>query len=105
MKISMIIFAGIVSSIPSGIYSICTKFFAEGIKVKSVAIVAIIAILAVLAIVFVVLFNSAERRIPVQYAKRVVGNKQYGGVRQYIPLKINAAGVMPIILAQAIMMF
>ena len=45
------------------------------------------------------------RKIPVQYAKRIVGNKQYGGVRQYIPLKINAAGVMPIIFAQAFMFF
>lgn len=45
------------------------------------------------------------RRVPVQYAKRVVGNRQYGGVRQYIPLKINAAGVMPIIFAQALMLF
>ncbi len=46
---------------------------------------------------------QATRKIPVQYAKRIVGNKQYGGVRQYIPLKINAAGVMPIIFAQALM--
>jgi len=46
---------------------------------------------------------QGTRRIPVQYAKRIVGNKQYGGVRQYIPLKINAAGVMPIIFAQALM--
>ncbi|MBO6238454.1 MAG: preprotein translocase subunit SecY, partial [Bacteroidales bacterium] len=45
------------------------------------------------------------RRVPVQYAKRVIGNRQYGGVRQYIPLKINAAGVMPIIFAQALMLF
>ena len=48
---------------------------------------------------------QAVRRVPVQYAKRVIGNKQYGGVRQYIPLKINAAGVMPIIFAQALMLF
>ena len=48
---------------------------------------------------------QAVRRVPVQYAKRVVGNRQYGGVRQYIPLKINAAGVMPIIFAQALMLF
>ena len=48
---------------------------------------------------------QAVRKIPVQYAKRVIGNKQYGGVRQYIPLKINAAGVMPIIFAQALMIF
>ena len=48
---------------------------------------------------------QGTRKIPVQYAKRIVGNKQYGGVRQYIPLKVNAAGVMPIIFAQALMMF
>ena len=48
---------------------------------------------------------QAVRRVPVQYAKRVIGNRQYGGVRQYIPLKINAAGVMPIIFAQALMLF
>jgi preprotein translocase subunit SecY len=47
---------------------------------------------------------QGTRRIPVQYAKRIVGNKQYGGVRQYIPLKVNAAGVMPIIFAQAFVM-
>jgi preprotein translocase subunit SecY len=51
-----------------------------------------------------ILLVQGTRRIPVQYARRIVGNKQYGGVRQYIPLKVNAAGVMPIIFAQAIMM-
>jgi len=51
----------------------------------------------------VILLVQGTRRIPVQYAKRIVGNKQYGGVRQYLPLKINAAGVMPIIFAQALM--
>jgi preprotein translocase subunit SecY len=60
-----------------------------------------------LALLFVILVTillvQGTRRIPVQYAKRVVGNKQYGGVRQFIPLKVNAAGVMPIIFAQAIM--
>ena len=50
-----------------------------------------------------ILLVQGTRRVPVQYAKRIVGNKQYGGVRQYIPLKVNAAGVMPIIFAQAIM--
>jgi preprotein translocase subunit SecY len=59
----------------------------------------VLVILAAIALV------QAVRRVPVQYAKRVIGNKQYGGVRQYIPLKINAAGVMPIIFAQALMMF
>ena len=61
-----------------------------------------IAIL-VLVILVTILLVQGTRRIPVQYAKRIVGNKQYGGVRQYIPLKVNAAGVMPIIFAQAIM--
>ena len=56
-------------------------------------------------IVAAVALVQAVRRVPVQYAKRVVGNRQYGGVRQYIPLKINAAGVMPIIFAQALMLF
>ena len=60
----------------------------------------------ILFVVFMlsILLVQGTRRIPVQYAKRIVGNKQYGGVRQYIPLKVNAAGVMPIIFAQAIMM-
>ena len=57
----------------------------------------------VLVIMGVILLVQGTRRIPVQYAKRVVGSRQYGGVRQYIPLKINAAGVMPIIFAQALM--
>ncbi|HET7733888.1 MAG TPA: SecY family transport protein, partial [Paludibacter sp.] len=59
----------------------------------------------VLVVVFMgaILLVQGTRKIPVQYAKRIVGNKQYGGVRQYIPLKVNAAGVMPIIFAQAIM--
>lgn len=61
----------------------------------------IIALLFVLA--FAILLVQGTRKLPVQYAKRVIGNKQYGGVRQYIPLKVNAANVMPIIFAQAIM--
>jgi preprotein translocase subunit SecY len=60
-------------------------------------------VVLVLVIIMTILLVQGTRKIPVQYAKRVVGNKQYGGVRQYIPLKVNAAGVMPIIFAQAIM--
>jgi len=68
-----------------------------------------IALVVEIVILFVVILGSillvqGTRRVPVQYARRIVGNKQYGGVRQYIPLKVNAAGVMPIIFAQAIMM-
>jgi preprotein translocase subunit SecY len=63
-----------------------------------------VEMLALLVVIMVtILLVQGTRRIPVQYAKRVVGNKQYGGVRQFIPLKVNAAGVMPIIFAQAIM--
>lgn len=63
--------------------------------------------LVILFFVFVaaIAIVQAVRKVPVQYAKRVIGNKQYGGVRQYIPMKINAAGVMPIIFAQALMLF
>ena len=58
-----------------------------------------------LVIVATIALVQAVRKVPVQYAKRVIGNRQYGGVRQYIPIKINAAGVMPIIFAQALMLF
>ncbi|MDP7430249.1 MAG: SecY family transport protein, partial [Flavobacteriales bacterium] len=64
----------------------------------------LVEMLVLLLVIMVsILLVQGTRRIPVQYAKRVVGNKQYGGVRQFIPLKVNAAGVMPIIFAQAIM--
>ena len=68
-----------------------------------------IALIVEIILLFVVVLGTillvqGTRRVPVQYARRIVGNKQYGGVRQYIPLKVNAAGVMPIIFAQAIMM-
>ena len=63
-----------------------------------------VEMLALLVVITVsILLVQGTRRIPVQYAKRIIGNKQYGGVRQFIPLKVNAAGVMPIIFAQAIM--
>ena len=64
----------------------------------------LVEMVALLAVILVsILLVQGTRRIPVNFAKRVVGNKQYGGVRQYIPLKVNASGVMPIIFAQAIM--
>ena len=65
----------------------------------------LVEILAMMAIIaFAILLVQGTRRIPVQYAKRIEGNKQYGGVRNFLPLKVNAAGVMPIIFAQAIML-
>jgi preprotein translocase subunit SecY len=67
-------------------------------------VVFLIEIVALFAIVMaVILLVQGTRKIPVQFAKKIVGNKQYGGARQYIPLKVNAAGVMPIVFAQAIM--
>ena len=96
--ISLIIFAGIVSGAPAGIQSIINN----KINYFMMAILVII-ILAVIA--FVVLMNNAERRIPVQYAKRVVGRKMYGGQSTHIPIKVAMAGVLPIIFAVSLMAF
>lgn len=104
--ISMIIYAGIISSIPSGIVTIYQTYFAgQGINLKGVLISAAILVVAILAITLVVLFNTAERKIPVQYAKRVVGRKMYGGQSTNIPIKVVSGGVMPIIFASSIMAF
>jgi len=103
--VSMIIFAGIASAIPSGVMSIYQNYFAAGISIKNVVIVAIIILFVIAAITFVVMFNSAERKIPVQYAKRVVGRKMYGGQSTNIPIKVVMGGVMPIIFASSIMAF
>ncbi len=103
--VSLIIFAGIVSRIPAGIVTVYNQFLADNITIKGVLISAVILIAAILAITFVVLFDSAERKIPVQYAKRVVGRKMYGGQSTNIPIKVVMAGVMPIIFASSIMAF
>ncbi len=99
--ISIIIMIGIIARLPFAI----TSEFISRIEEQGGGMVMFLIELVMLAavIVFVILLVQGTRRIPVQYAKRIVGNKQYGGVRQYIPLKVNAAGVMPIIFAQAIM--
>ncbi|MDD2496595.1 MAG: preprotein translocase subunit SecY [Desulfitobacteriaceae bacterium] len=100
--ISLIIFAGIVSRLPAGINTIYqylstgeTNFFA----VLSFLVIAVVIIAAVVAI------QEGQRRIPVQYAKRVVGRKVYGGQSTHIPLKVNQAGVIPVIFAMSILMF
>jgi preprotein translocase subunit SecY len=98
--ISLIIMIGIIAALPGAIK---TEFEtrvlgAGGLVTFIVEIVALIAV-----VMFTILIVQGTRKIAVQYAKRIVGNKQYGGVRQYIPLKVNAAGVMPIIFAQALM--
>ncbi|MBR0299585.1 MAG: preprotein translocase subunit SecY [Bacteroidales bacterium] len=101
--ISLIIMIGIVARLPFAIAAECGEKFTTtngGLLLLIVEFVIwFFVIIAAIALV------QAVRRVPVQYAKRVIGNRQYGGVRQYIPLKINAAGVMPIIFAQALMLF
>ena len=101
--ISLIIMIGIVARLPYAL----TAEIGEKMTTTNGGLLLLIVELVVLFLVFVaaIALVQAVRRVPVQYAKRVVGNRQYGGVRQYIPLKINAAGVMPIIFAQALMLF
>ncbi|MDZ4846824.1 MAG: preprotein translocase subunit SecY [Chitinophagales bacterium] len=99
--ISIIIMIGIIAQLP---FALVSEFQSRVGEEGGGAIALLIELLVlVFIVVAVIALVQATRRIPVQYAKRIVGNKQYGGVRQYLPLKINAAGVMPIIFAQAIM--
>jgi len=99
--ISFIILVGIISRFPGAVI----KEFASRLTDNGGGLVMFLLeiIFLLLVIAASIMLVQGTRKIPVQYAKRVVGNKQYGGVRQYIPLKVNAAGVMPIIFAQAIM--
>ena len=105
--ISILLFAGIISRIPDAAKSLWSMFY-QGVKainnggLKYVILVPVILILFLLIIGLIVFMTDAERRIPVQYAKRVVGRKMYGGQNTYIPIKVNMSGVMPIILASAI---
>ncbi len=99
--ISLIIMIGIVARMPANfVFETGTRMNGAG---GAIALIVEIVLLFVV-VLGTILLVQGTRRVPVQYARRIVGNKQYGGVRQYIPLKVNAAGVMPIIFAQAIMM-
>ena len=99
---SLIIMIGIVARLP---HALVGEFISRLEQKVGGGLLIFLVELILLFVVFVfsILLIQGTRRIPVQYAKRIIGNKQYGGVRQYIPLKINAAGVMPIIFAQALM--
>ena len=99
--ISMIILVGIIARFPSAIVQEFTNRLNTAQGGLVMFLVEIIILFAVTA--GAVLLVQGTRKVPVQYAKRIVGNKQYGGARQYIPLKVNAANVMPIIFAQALM--
>ncbi len=102
--ISIIIMVGIIARLPFALLAeIQSKFVGNGVGGPLIFVVELVVLFFVFIAAIAIV--QAVRKVPVQYAKRVIGNKQYGGVRQYLPLKINAAGVMPIIFAQALMLF
>ncbi|MES2650335.1 MAG: preprotein translocase subunit SecY [Bacteroidota bacterium] len=98
---SIIIMVGIISRLPIALKQEVESRFTGNDGGLIMLVLEIVALFAV--VMFTILIVQGVRKVPVQYAKRIVGNKQVGGVRQYIPLKVNAAGVMPIIFAQALM--
>ncbi|MDD2554936.1 MAG: preprotein translocase subunit SecY [Syntrophaceticus sp.] len=100
--ISLIIFAGIVSRLPSGVASMGEQVSAGVISVGSILLLLALGLLIIAGVVAV---NEGQRRISVQYAKRVMGRKVYGGQSTHIPLKVNQAGVIPIIFAMSILLF
>lgn len=103
--ISLIIFGGIVSRGPAGFNALVTYYKGESGGFTGILLIALIILVFIAVIAAVVWVNQAERRIPVQYAKRVVGRKMYGGQSTHIPIKVNLAGVIPIIFAMSIMAF
>ena len=105
--ISLIITAGIVSRIPSAIYqliSLVSPFAPERSQIDPLKLI-LMAIMLVGVVVAVVLITQGQRKIPIQYTKRVIGRKVYGGQSTFIPLRVNQAGVIPIIFAQSIILF
>ena len=105
--ISLIITAGIISRLPTALYqlfSLVSPFSPEKRQINLFT-VAFMSIIGVLVIVAVILITQGQRKIPVQYAKRIIGRKVYGGQSTYIPLRVNQAGVIPIIFAQSIILF
>jgi preprotein translocase subunit SecY len=99
--ISLIIMVGIIARLP---FALKDEFLARFNQTGGGLIMFLVELVALFAVVVIsIMLVQGTRKIPVQFAKKIIGNRQYGGVRQYIPLKVNAAGVMPIIFAQAIM--
>lgn len=104
--ISILIFAGIVAAIPGYITSTANSSFIQPDQVFLNILKVVIVLIVIVAIITAVIFvQQGIRKIPVQYAKRVVGNKMYGGQNTHIPLKINAAGVIPVIFAVSLLQF
>ncbi|TEB11718.1 preprotein translocase subunit SecY [Pelotomaculum propionicicum] len=100
--ISLLIFAGIVSRVPAGAARLGEYLSAGTINVLSLALLAVIGAVVIAGVVAV---QEGQRRVPVQYAKRVVGRRVYGGQTTHLPLRVNQAGVMPIIFASSLLMF
>ena len=100
--ISLIIFGGIVARLPSGLRSLWTQYSDGTLSIITLLLFAVFAIVVILGVIEV---QQGTRRIPVQYAKRVVGRKMYGGQSTHIPLKVNQAGVIPVIFALSILQF
>ena len=105
--ISLIIFIGIISSLPKAVTTMYNLIYAPGVGISTTGIITSIAIIlgALVLVAGVVFVHEAERRIPVQYAKKVVGRKMYGGQNTHIPLKLAMAGVMPVIFASSLLTF
>ena len=100
---SLLIFAGIIVGLPAAISELYSKVFVT--RVWNIAVLLLMLVLMVSVIAFIVFVERGERRIPIQYAKRVVGRKVMGGVSTHLPLRVNSAGVMPIIFAVSILTF
>lgn len=103
--ISIVLVINIVSRIPQDFASLYEQFVAGKIPAKAVLAAVIILAIIIAMVVFVVLLQGAERRIPVQYSKKIQGRKQVGGQSSHIPLKVNTGGVIPVIFAQSLMQF
>jgi preprotein translocase subunit SecY len=100
--ISLLIFVGIISRIPLGINKLYLSYLDKSVNIFTLVIFLIVAIAIIMAVIYV---QEGQRRIPVQYAKRVVGRKMYGGQSTHIPLKVNQAGVIPVIFAMSLLSF
>ena len=100
--ISLIIFGGIIARLPAAIHTTWTKYQNAEVSLMTIILFGVFALAIILGIIMV---QQGQRRIPVQYAKRVVGRKMYGGQSTHIPLKVNQAGVIPVIFAMSILQF
>jgi len=100
--ISLIIFTGIIARLPATFRTLFASVGQGGVGIISVLLYVVVSLISIVAVIMVTL---ASRRIPVQYAKRVVGRKVYGGQSTHIPLSVNQAGVIPVIFASSLLAF